>query len=139
MRCMLDTNVLVSAALFPQSVSAAAYMRAVLPPFHSVVCSYVLEELRCVFLAKFPHRMEAYARFVEAMALSVEVVSTPPEEARTESEGQLWDVKDRPILRAALAANVEVLLTGDKGFLEARIERPLILSAAAFLKCSPVP
>ena len=32
MKCMLDTNILVSAALFPGSISAMAYMKAVTPP-----------------------------------------------------------------------------------------------------------
>jgi len=37
MKCMLDTNILVSAALFPNSVTAAAYMKAVAPPHKSSV------------------------------------------------------------------------------------------------------
>jgi putative PIN family toxin of toxin-antitoxin system len=131
---MLDTNILVSAALFPQSVSAAAYMRAVLPPYKCLVCVHVLEELRRVFAQKFPHRMEALEYFISAMASSVEVVAVPPEEARAESESLIRDIKDRPILRAALAAQAEILISGDKDFLEAPLERPKVLSAAAFLR-----
>ena len=40
---------------------------------------------------------------------------------------------DRPILRAAIYANADVILTGDKDFLEADISRPQILTAAEFL------
>lgn len=41
---------------------------------------------------------------------------------------------DRPILRAAIYANADVILTGDKDFLEADISCPQILTAAEFLK-----
>jgi len=133
-RCMLDTNILVSAALFPQSLCAAAYMRAVAPPFEGVVCGYILEELRRVFLLKFPHRLEAYAGFVGLLLQAVEVVATPPEGAYAERERQLGDIKDRPILRAALAANVAFLITGDKGFLLSPLQKPKMLSAAEFLR-----
>lgn len=32
MRCLIDTNILISAALFPDSVPARAFMKAVSPP-----------------------------------------------------------------------------------------------------------
>lgn len=41
---------------------------------------------------------------------------------------------DCPILRAAIAANCDVILTGDKDLLEANLLRPAPLSAAEFLK-----
>lgn len=41
---------------------------------------------------------------------------------------------DCPILRAAIAANCDVILTGDKDLLEADLLRPAPLSAAEFLK-----
>ena len=44
------------------------------------------------------------------------------------------DVKDRPILRAAMNADVDILLTGDKDFLEADIEMPKTMTAAEFLR-----
>ena len=41
---------------------------------------------------------------------------------------------DRPILRSALSANVDILLTGDKDFLESSVIRPKIMTAAEFIK-----
>ena len=41
---------------------------------------------------------------------------------------------DRPILRAALNAKVDVLLTGDKDFLESRVINPKIVTAAEFME-----
>ena len=41
---------------------------------------------------------------------------------------------DCPILRAAIAANCDVILTGNKDLLEANLLRPAPLSASEFLK-----
>lgn len=50
-----------------------------------------------------------------------------------ESETQIRDVKDRPILRAAIEAKADVLLTGDKDFLESGVKKPAIMTPAEFL------
>ncbi len=43
-------------------------------------------------------------------------------------------MNDRPILRAAVNANVDIILTGDNDFLEAGIQHPRIMNAATFLE-----
>jgi putative PIN family toxin of toxin-antitoxin system len=134
MKCLIDTNVLVSAALFPDSVPAQAYMKSAVPPYKAVVCDYSMDELRRVFNEKFPHRIQDYERFVAALLFSVEIISTPSDEEREESEKQLRDIDDRPILRAAIAAKVDVLISGDKDFLESGVPSPKIMNAADFLR-----
>jgi hypothetical protein len=62
----------------------------------------------------------------------LEVVSIPIEES--EMEAQIRDVNDRPILRAAIYAGADILLTGDKDFLESGILNPKIITAAEFVK-----
>lgn len=62
--------------------------------------------------------------------LALEVVSTPIEE--TEEESHIRDITDRPILRAALHAKADVLITGDKDFIESNITKPRIMTAAEF-------
>ena len=49
------------------------------------------------------------------------------------SESQIRDADDRPILRAAIAAKADVLLTGDKDFLESGLKKPMIMTPAEFL------
>jgi len=44
------------------------------------------------------------------------------------------DVNDRPILRAAVNAKVDAIITGDKDFLESGIIKPKSLTAAEFLR-----
>ena len=66
------------------------------------------------------------------MALSViEVVQVP--ESLTEEENSVRDANDRGIMRATVASKVDVILTGDKDFLESGINSPKIMTAADFL------
>jgi predicted nucleic acid-binding protein len=51
-----------------------------------------------------------------------------------EGEAEIRDAKDRPILRAARKANVNIFVTGDKDFLESSAMRPKILTAAQFMQ-----
>ena len=55
------------------------------------------------------------------------VIDEPP------SENKIRDVKDRPSLRAAIHANADILLTGDKDFLESGLQCPKVMTAAEFV------
>jgi len=92
MRVLLDTNILVSAALFPNSVPAKAYMKAVAPPHAAVVCDYSLDEMRRVFNRKFPHKLEIFERFVSSLMFAVDMVFTPSPVDSVEGEGAIRDV-----------------------------------------------
>ena len=133
-KVLIDTNILVSAALFPQSIPAQAYMKSVVPPYEAMVCDYSVDELRRVFNTKFPHRLQDYERFVSVMTLAVKIVPVPVEEQYEEDVNKIRDINDRPIFRAAVAAETDILITGDKDFLEAGIKAPTIVTAAEFLK-----
>jgi predicted nucleic acid-binding protein len=76
--------------------------------------------------------MDALDRFLYIALLTLELVSVPTEEEKLES--QIRDLNDRTILRAAISAKVDVLLTGDKDFLESGIKTPMILTPSDFLK-----
>ena len=129
---MIDTNIFISAALFPNGRVAAALMKALMPPYEPVVCDYVVDELHRKFREKFPDRMVALEAFLFTALQSIKVVSTPEEE--TEAELKIRDVKDRPILRAALDAGADLFLTGDKDFLESKVTDPRIISVSEFLE-----
>ena len=131
-KVLIDTNILVSAALFPQSIPAQAYMKAVVPPYEAMVCDYSIDEFRRVFNTKFPHRLHDYDKFVSAMVLAVNIISVPIEGHY--EEDKIRDIDDRPILRAAIAAKADVLISGDKDFLEADIKALSIVTPAEFLR-----
>ena len=46
MKILIDTNVLISAALFPGSVSALAVESVMKNPCEVILCDYVLKEMR---------------------------------------------------------------------------------------------
>ncbi len=132
MRVMIDTNIFISAALFPNGRVAVALMKALMPPYEPVVCDYVVDELHRKFREKFPDKMVELEAFLFTALQSIKVVSTP--EKATEAELKIRDVKDRPILRAALDAGADLFLTGDKDFLESKVTDPRIISVSEFLE-----
>ena len=103
-----------------------------IPPYQPVTSDYVIEELRRKFSEKFPGHMTELEGFLYNALSVIDVIRTPDE--TVEKEKVIRDVKDRPILRAALDAGADLLLTGDKDFLDAAIDDPRITSVAAFLE-----
>jgi putative PIN family toxin of toxin-antitoxin system len=131
MRVLIDTNILISAALNPNGTPYKAFLKAVTYPNKGIICDQNIEELRRIFNRKFPQKISLLEHFLSIALLTLEVVSTPVEEI--EEEDRIRDTADRPILRAALGAKADVLLTGDKDFLESGITNPKIMTAADFV------
>lgn len=131
MRVLIDTNVLISAALSANGVPYQAYVKAVTYPNHGLICEQNVDEMRRIFNKKFPKRLAALDRFLSVALLTMELVPIPTDEDIAEL--QIRDVKDRPILRAAMKARADVLLTGDKDFLESGLEKPVIMTPAEFV------
>ena len=131
MKVMVDTNVIILAALFPSGRAAQAFYKAMLPPYEPIVCEYIVDELHRKFREKFPDRLTELEAFLFNALSFIKVVPTPEEEVVAESK--VRDPKDRPILRAVLNAHADLFLTGDKDFLESSITDPRIISVAAFL------
>ena len=71
-------------------------------------------------------------KFLSVALMTLELVPIPTDE--NSSETQIRDVNDRPILRAAIEAKADVLLTGDKDFRESGLENPMIMTPAEFLE-----
>jgi putative PIN family toxin of toxin-antitoxin system len=132
MRVLIDSNVLISAAYSKGSVPHQAFKKAVEPPYQGLICEQSLEELRRVYNRKFPDKIHIFERFVAAALSGVEVVPVPPSPYPDEDE--IRDIDDRPILRAAIKYGAEILLTGDKDFLESAVTSPKIMTAAQFVR-----
>ena len=132
MRVLIDTNVLISAALRADSIPWLAYQKAASYPNHGLICEQNVDELKRIFNKKFPHRLASLDKFLSIALLTLELVSVPDSDLAEET--LIRDVKDRPILRAAIKARADVLLTGDKDFLESGVENPAIMTPAEFLR-----
>ena len=131
MRVMIDTNIFISAALFPKGRAADAFYKELVPPFQPVVCDYVIDELHRKFQEIFPNRTVELEAFLYTALSVFDIVATP--EDVVEAEAKIRDPKDRPILRAALNAGADLFLTGDKDFLESSVTDPRIISVPEFL------
>lgn len=127
MLIMVDTNILVSAALYPDSKTETALFTAMRE--HTLtICTYVLDEVQEVFARKFPHKTTQMDILLSK--LTYEICYTPKVSGSTPV---MRDENDRPILQAAIDTDADVILTGDKDFHALDIERPMIFTPADFL------
>jgi predicted nucleic acid-binding protein len=122
---MADTNVLVSALLFPRSVPAKALLH-VTRNHELILCDYIASEFRDVVSRKRPDLL-ADADVLLAQ-LSCEMVIAPREPSKLIS-----DPKDQPILNAAILAGVDIIVSRDKHFLQLDLEHPTAMTPAQFL------
>ena len=126
MRILVDTNVLFSSLLFPRSKPAQALLHAV--DYHEIVlCDRNIAELRDILRRKAPK----YLPDAEVLIAELPYELIP---AVDHAEKLIRDAKDQPILNAAIVADVDVILTGDKDFLSLEMEHPRCLTVAQFLE-----
>lgn len=97
MRILVDTNILISAILFPKSLVAKALLY--ITDNHSIVfCDQNISELREVLRRKKPDKLpDAEVLLAE---LSYELIP-----ASYHAEKLIRDAKDQPILNAAIIAD----------------------------------
>jgi len=132
MKCFIDSNILISAGLFPNSVPAAALEKATSLPNTAFVSDYSLDEIHRVAYEKFPTKVRDIELFLYRTLFTVQLVKTPTDYVEND-ESKVSDIKDRPILRAALKVNADVLITGDKKLIASDITHPRIINPADFL------
>jgi len=132
MRVLIDTNILFSALYRSGSTPHQAYVKAVSPPYNCLVCEQSFDELSESFIEKFPGRAAELERFIYAALATVEIIPIP--EAEHPDEVKLRDPDDALILRAAIAAKADIIISGDLDFLESNVTKPIIMKAADFVK-----
>lgn len=126
MRIMLDTNVLISAFVFGGKVRKA--LKVIFDTDCKIyVSEYVDAEFKHILQEKWSNRADKIYSLYRAMDF-VFCSST------TETLGHLRDEKDIPVLSDAIYYGVDILLTGDKDFLETDIKTPKIISPSELLE-----
>ena len=118
MRIFLDTNVLVSA--FATRGLCADVLRHVLAEHELVLGEVVLRELRKVLRSKLK-LPTATVDGIEEYLRENEVVPRP----KVQSEIVVRDPDDRWVLASAIAAQVDVLVTGDADLLAVAPKSPV--------------
>ncbi|MBR2699554.1 MAG: putative toxin-antitoxin system toxin component, PIN family [Clostridia bacterium] len=129
MRVMVDTNVLISALLFPKSL-VAGVLTYIVSRHTLVLSSFVVDELRAVVARKFPQNVMTVERLLEEMRF--ELVYTPLQMARDLFD--IRDEKDYPVLYTAMTNGIDVLVTGDKDFAGIDVDYPVILTPAQYIE-----
>ena len=126
MKIMIDTNVIVSAMLKQGSVPGLALEYAC-ENHDLILCDHIIDESYDVARKRFPQKLSVLDNIFAK--LRYELVPAP----RTGAI-EIRDAKDQPILNAAVTYEVDIIVTGDRHFLELEIERPEIVTPSEFIK-----
>jgi putative PIN family toxin of toxin-antitoxin system len=125
LKILADTNILISALLYPNSKPSLALLHAA--KYHVLILSdYNIAELRRVADMKFAKTQPDIDLFLAELAYELVLAPRSPQKL-------IADPKDAPILNAAIIESVDIVISGDKHFLLLDIERPKVLTAAAYL------
>ena len=120
MRILIDTNVLVSAFVF--GGKAGTLMNMLFESSHELLVSdYVDAEFKAILEMKWKEKSEK----VYSLYHSLPFVFCGSSPIQT---GNLRDAKDIPVLSDAIFHNADIILSGDKDFIEAELEHPLVIS-----------
>ena len=126
MKILVDTNILFSAMLFRGSKPAKALLYV--SDYHEmVICDRSIYELYDVLKRKAPEALPDAEVFLAEFSYEW----TPAVDNGTKL---IRDAKDQPILNAAIVADVDVILTGDKDFLSLDMEHPRCMTVTEFLE-----
>ena len=102
MKILVDTNILISAVLFPRSKPAKALVYTA-ENHEMVLCDQNLAEFREVLNRKAPQVLpDAEVLLTE---LSYDLIPAAPH-----AQKLIWDVKDQPILNAAILYDIDIIL-----------------------------
>ena len=118
MRIMLDTNILISIAIFHSNTLKELLVN-------------IIEELKDVVKKKFPNQSNHLNQFLYQIPYELNYI---PLEVLSNCDIRIRDKKDLPILHSAILSDVDIFITGDKDFKDISIEKPEILTASEFLE-----
>ena len=130
MRVFVDTNIIISAILFPNAKVAKVFSHLI--EKHTVIiASYIKEECKEVFEKKFPLKKEQLNIFFDGIRF--EEFKTP-KKIDEKKYPKIRDIKDLPVLVSAILSDSDILITGDKDFEDIKIDKPLIFTPAAYFE-----
>lgn len=116
MKILIDTNILISAVLFPNSKIAKVVIYV--SDFYEIVLTQqIIEEFRRIINKKFSSKIDCIEELLNE--LDYELLET-----NYLDKIKMRDPNDEPILNAALSNDVDFILTGDNDFLCLKISKP---------------
>ncbi|MEM6427695.1 MAG: putative toxin-antitoxin system toxin component, PIN family [Deinococcota bacterium] len=111
MRVVIDTNILISALISPQGLSNELYQHWLARKFQLITSTWQLEEIRRV--SRYPSVKDNFqphevGKLINGLRKHAFVVEALPRVTYSP------DPDDNPIIAAALAANADYIISGDK-------------------------
>jgi len=129
---VFDTNILISALVFPGGQAEAALMRILSGADRLAISKELLGELLTVLARKFSRDREELSRVAFWMSELAEWV-TP-----TRRINAVVDEPDNRVLECAVAAKASVIVSGDKAVLRLQLfEGVRIVSLRDYLSAAP--
>jgi putative PIN family toxin of toxin-antitoxin system len=125
---MIDTNVFMSALMFPDSVPSRA-VKLVLRQHELVLCDYLIDEIKEKIQEKRPDLIPALDDLLRTISFQKVV-------GFGDGSVEMNDPKDIPILDAAIAGDVDIIVSGDKHFRNLDRVRPKVNSPAEFVEAN---
>ena len=125
MKILVDTNTLISAMLYPDSKPARALCHAA-DNHELVISDHNISEFRRIAKEKFSHAQADIDLFLTELTYELILAPEFPEKF-------MPDPKDVPILNAAIIADVDIIISGDKHFLDLDLEKPKTMKATKYL------
>lgn len=128
MKAVFDTNIFISALVFPGGRAEAAVLKAAEGRTELVISKPIIQEVLDVLARKFKRNQEELARIAIYLSELAEVVH-PRSKLKV-----FHDEPDNRILECALAGHADVIVTGDLAMLKEREYKKIrIISLKAFL------
>jgi putative PIN family toxin of toxin-antitoxin system len=116
-RVVFDTNILVSALMFPGGRAEAALQRVIEEQDQLVLSKPILDELLGILARKFARDSEELSR-VAVFLSSVATFVIPRRKLRV-----VEDDPDNRVLECALTGRAQAIVTGDRALLALRVFR----------------
>lgn len=129
MRVVFDTNIFISALIFPGGKAEDAMMRIIDAEDTLVISHEIIDEVLTVLARKFSKDAEALSRVAVNLA-NLGALVRPAERLKVFEDGP-----DNRILECAVAGNAAAIVTGDKAMLMLKKYRDIrIITLREFLK-----
>jgi len=125
MKVLIDTNILFSALLYPKGTPGQVLLY-VSENCQLVLSDYNISELREIVERKAPEKMPDVELLLAKLAYELVIAPISPEKL-------INDPKDAPVLNAAILADVDIIISGDRHFFELAFNRPAVKTATEFV------
>lgn len=129
MRVVFDTNIFISAFVFPESQAEKAILKIIEGDDTLLISRDIIMEVLSVLSRKFSRDKEQLSRVAVNLSELGELIEA------TKKISVLTDESDNRILEYAVSGNTNAIVAGDKGILELRrFENVRIISLREYLK-----